>query len=63
MRKFLIAIAEVFAFVLLAVSVAIIVSETDKAVIEKRVRNENLPTIKADWKGTPVDEKGRFVNA
>jgi L-ascorbate metabolism protein UlaG (beta-lactamase superfamily) len=31
-------------------------------VIEKYVRNENLPTIKADWKGTPVDEKGRFVN-
>ncbi len=33
MRKFLIAIAGVFAFVLLAVLIAIVVSEYDKAVI------------------------------
>ncbi|MCA1622932.1 MAG: MBL fold metallo-hydrolase [Acidobacteria bacterium] len=62
MRKFLIAIAVVFAFVLLTVLIAIVVSENDKAVIEKRVRNENLLTIKSDWKGTPVDAKGRFIN-
>lgn len=62
MRKFLIAIAGVFAFVLLAVLIAIVASENDKAVIEKYVKNENLPTIKSDWKGTPVDAKGRFVN-
>ena len=62
MRKCLIAVAGVFAVVLLAVLIAIVVSEYDKAVIEKYVKNENLPTIKTDWKGTPVDEKGRFVN-
>lgn len=62
MRKFLIAIFGIFAFVLLAVLVVILISENDKAVVEKRVRNENLPTIKADWKGVPVDAKGRFVN-
>ncbi|MET0753428.1 MAG: MBL fold metallo-hydrolase, partial [Pyrinomonadaceae bacterium] len=33
-----------------------------KAVIEKYVKNENLPTIKAGWQGVPVDRKGRFVN-
>lgn len=32
-------------------------------MINKYVRNEHLPTIKADWTGTPVNEKGRFVNA
>ncbi len=32
-------------------------------MITKYVRNENLPTIKSGWQGTPVDEKGRFVNA
>jgi len=62
MRKYFIAIAGVLAFVLLAVLVAIVISENDEAVIEKYIRNENLPTIKSDWKGTPIDEKGRFVN-
>ncbi len=62
MRKFLIAISGIFVFVLLAVLIAILVSETDKAVIERYVKSENLPTIKNDWKGTPVDEKERFVN-
>lgn len=38
-------------------------SENDKAVITSHTKNESLPTIKADWQGTPVDEKGRFVNA
>jgi L-ascorbate metabolism protein UlaG (beta-lactamase superfamily) len=32
-------------------------------VVTKYVKNENLPTIKAGWQGTPVDAKGRFVNA
>lgn len=35
----------------------------DTNVVTKYVKNENLPTVKADWQGTPVDEKGRFVNA
>lgn len=42
--------------------VLMIIGETDKAVIEKYVKNENLPTVKEDWKGTPLDQKGRFVN-
>jgi L-ascorbate metabolism protein UlaG (beta-lactamase superfamily) len=62
MRKFLIAVTGIFAAVLLALLIAIVTSEYDKAVIEKYVKNENLSTIKTDWKGTPVDEKGRFVN-
>ena len=32
-------------------------------MIVKYARNENLPTVKAGWQGTPIDEKGRFVNA
>ena len=34
----------------------------DKSVITNYASNENLKTIKADWKGVPVDEKDRFVN-
>ena len=45
------------------VSAVFLFDEIDKAVIEKHVRNENLKTVKADWQGVPVDEKGRFVNA
>lgn len=28
----------------------------------KYIQNNQLPTIKTDWKGTPIDENGRFVN-
>lgn len=38
-------------------------SENDKAVIKQSAKNEDLPTIKTDWQGTPVDENDRFVNA
>ena len=37
-------------------------SKRETWVMTKYVSNENLKTVKADWKGTPVDEKGRFVN-
>jgi L-ascorbate metabolism protein UlaG (beta-lactamase superfamily) len=47
---------------LVILSAVVLWSESDTAVIEKYVKNENLPTVKADWKGTPVDTKGRFVN-
>jgi L-ascorbate metabolism protein UlaG (beta-lactamase superfamily) len=40
-----------------------LLDEYDTNVIAKYVRNENLPTIKANWQGTPIDAKGRFVNA
>ncbi len=46
--------------VLLAV---ILQSATDQTVIKTYTKNENLPTVKAGWQGTPVDEKDRFVNA
>lgn len=42
---------------------AFVLEKIDNAVIEKYARNENLPTIKNGWQGTPVDAKGRFVNA
>lgn len=62
MRKFFFAIAGILTFVLLAVLIVIMLESNDKAVIKKHIGNENLATMKAGWKGTPVDEKGRFVN-
>jgi len=41
---------------------AFVLEKIDKAVVVKYAKNENLKTLKADWQGTPVDEKGRFVN-
>ena len=56
-------IAVLVLLILIGVLAAIIFwSENDKTVIEKYVRNENLPTIKTHWRGTPADQKGRFVN-
>jgi len=50
-------------FVLIGVVIIVILqSERDEAVIKEHVKNENLTTIKVGWQGTPVDEKGRFVN-
>jgi L-ascorbate metabolism protein UlaG (beta-lactamase superfamily) len=67
MKKRLLKIIKIsasFLFILLIIITAVILwTENDKAVIEKYVKNENLPTVKTDWQGTPVDEKGRFVNA
>jgi L-ascorbate metabolism protein UlaG (beta-lactamase superfamily) len=62
MKKVLIAVAAVFALVLTGAAIAIFISERDEAVIVKYARNENLPTIKSDWKGTQVDAQNRFVN-
>src|SRR5213076_1604147 len=57
-------IGAVFLLVLFVILlIMIFVSERDRAVVEKYVKNESLETVKSDWKGTPVDEKGRFVNA
>ncbi len=55
--------ASVLIVLLIVLAAIIFWAENDKAVIEKYVKNENLPTIKTDWQGTPVDRKGRFVNA
>ncbi len=56
-------IAALILLLIIGVSIAAILwSERDEAVIKEYVKNESLPTIKAGWQGTPVDEKGRFVN-
>ena len=59
----IIKIAALFLIGLCIVLLAVILqNEFDKAVIKNYTKNESLPTIKADWQGTPVDEKDRFVN-
>ncbi|MCU1288814.1 MAG: putative Zn-dependent hydrolase [Acidobacteria bacterium] len=62
MKKAFKIIAAFFLVIAVAVSIIILINENDKAVVTKYVRNENLPTVKAGWQGTPVDQKGRFVN-
>ncbi len=62
MKKWFFRFSGLLAVIFGGLAVFIIIGETDKAVVEKYVKNENLPTVKEDWKGTPVDQKGRFVN-
>lgn len=56
----------IFAGLIVAICVLFLtvltLDEFDTNAVTKYVRNENLPTIKAGWQGTPVDAKGRFVN-
>lgn len=64
MKKWFFRIVVGFVLIFVGLVAMILISEKlDIAVIEKYVKNENLKTVKADWQGTPVDEKGRFVNA
>lgn len=37
-------------------------TDADKAIISGYEKNDSLQTIKTDWQGTPIDQKGRFVN-
>lgn len=62
MKKWLIRIISALAFILLGLIIFVVIDENDYTVTEKHIRNENLPTIKTGWAGTPVDRKGRFVN-
>jgi L-ascorbate metabolism protein UlaG (beta-lactamase superfamily) len=55
-------IGALFGTLVMIIASVLIFEAIDKAVIEKYVKNENLETVKVDWKGVPVDEKGRFVN-
>jgi L-ascorbate metabolism protein UlaG (beta-lactamase superfamily) len=64
MKKWLVRIAAgLLLIVVVVLTTAFVLEKVDKAVIVKYVRNENLKTVKPDWQGVPVDEKGRFVNA
>ncbi len=42
---------------------AIVWSDWDTTVEEKRVFGDKSRVIKPDWQGTPVDQRGRFMNA
>lgn len=37
-------------------------TETDSATMSEYKNNPDLPTIKPEWPGTPVDQKDRFMN-
>ncbi len=63
MKKWLVGVGFVIIFISLGLGTFIVIDQKDTAKVEKFVRNENLPTIKTDWQGTPVDRKDRFVNA
>ncbi|HEX8287614.1 MAG TPA: MBL fold metallo-hydrolase [Pyrinomonadaceae bacterium] len=62
MKKALKIIGAFLLLLAVAVAVIIILNERDESVVAKYVKNENLPTVKTGWQGTPVDEDGRFVN-
>jgi L-ascorbate metabolism protein UlaG (beta-lactamase superfamily) len=62
MRRWLVRIGATLCLIIIVLAVIILFNENDRTMVTKYTRNENLPTIKAGWQGTPVDQKGRFVN-
>ncbi len=63
MKKWIIRIVVgLILIVVLLLTSAFVLDAVDINVVKKYVKNENLETVRAGWKGVPVDEKGRFVN-
>ncbi len=62
MKKWLFRIGIVFGVIILALVSLGLYSETDEAIVTEYTKNENLKTVKENFKGVPVDQKGRFVN-
>jgi L-ascorbate metabolism protein UlaG (beta-lactamase superfamily) len=62
MKNWFLRIGVSFLLVLLVLAAAAFWSDADTSVATRYVSNQNARTIKADWPGTPVDHRGRFVN-
>ncbi len=62
MKKWFIRVIVIFALLGGGLLTIILSGEFEQAVTKKYVKNESLQTFKADSKGTPADQKGRFVN-
>lgn len=62
MKRWLKRIGVVLLLVLLVLVAAAFWSDSDIAVQKGYRRNEAARTLRPDWKGTPVDQHGRFMN-
>lgn len=62
MKKLLIGIGVIFAVIIVLLIFFILIGENDYANVKSFTKNENLPTIKDNFNGTPLDQDERFVN-
>lgn len=63
MKKWLVRIIVGLVLIFVVLISAVLLSQWfDKTVIVNYAKNESLKTVRTDWPGVPVDEKGRFVN-
>ncbi len=62
MRKWLLRIFVVLALIVVMLVGTAFWTDADKAMLSGHAANESLQTIKTGWEGTPVDQKGRFIN-
>ncbi|MCW5961904.1 MAG: MBL fold metallo-hydrolase [Pyrinomonadaceae bacterium] len=62
MKKFLFGFFGIVAATFSATAIFVFFGEIDAAKPVNYTKNEALKTVKKQWKGTPVDQKDRFVN-
>jgi hypothetical protein len=62
MKKWLYRIGSVLLILFAVLLLVAAWSETDTATMSSYKNNPDLPTIKPEWPGTPVDQKDRFMN-
>lgn len=62
MKKWLYRIGIVLGLILIVIFALAVRGEMDSSEVTAYTRNDQLKTVKPGWPGTPVDQKGRFVN-
>ncbi|MGB7207325.1 MAG: MBL fold metallo-hydrolase [Pyrinomonadaceae bacterium] len=62
MKKWLLRILIVLGLIVIILVGAAFWTDADKTIVSGHTKNGTLQTIKTDWQGTPIDQKGRFVN-
>ncbi len=62
MKKSLVRIGVIFGLIIIALVSLGLYAAADEAIVTKFLKIENLKTVKENFKGVPVDQKGRFVN-
>lgn len=62
MKKWIFKAAAILALLAAILFGAAFWSDADKQIFSGFRRNDSLQTIRADWRGTPIDQRGRFIN-
>ena len=62
MNGWLIGLGSIITAIAAVVAVGLVSEAIDHQTLTRRVRNDDLPTVKTDWPGNAVDQNSRFMD-